>query len=73
MFPKFDAVLSIICGFLMAILYLDPFTTMYCCCAVVSEIAKATLASGLQTLTLKIKLTPEYPFNKSPTAVAQSK
>ena len=37
MLLKFAVVLSIICGFLMAVLYLDPFTTMYCCCAVVSE------------------------------------
>ena len=75
MLLKFGAVLSIICGFLMAVLYLDPFTAMYCCRAVVSEDAKTTLASGLQTLSLKresntvsqcvrpwIKFTPEYPF-----------
>ena len=46
---KFGAVLSIICGILMAVLYLDPFTAIYCCRAVVSEDAKTTLASGLQT------------------------
>ena len=75
MLLKFGAVLSIICGFLMAVLYLDPFTAMYCCCAVVSEDAKTTLASGLQTLSLEresntvsrcvrtwIKFTLEYPF-----------
>ena len=49
MLLKFGAVLSIICGFLMAVLYLDPFTAMYCCRVVVSEDAKTTLASGLQT------------------------
>ena len=53
MLLKFGAVLSIICGFLMAILYLDPFTAVYCCHAVVSEDAKTTLASSLQTLSLK--------------------
>ena len=42
-----------ICGFLMAVLYLDPFTAMCCCRAVVSEDAKTTLASGLQTLSLE--------------------
>ena len=36
----------------MAVLYLDPFTTMYCCRADISEDAKTTLASGLQTLSL---------------------
>ena len=76
MLLKFGAVLSIICGFLMAVLYLDQFTAMYCCHAVVSEDAKTTLASGPQTLSLEresntvspcvrpwIKFTPEYPFN----------
>ena len=75
MLLKFGAVLSIICDFLMAVLYLDPFTAMYCCRAVVSEDAKTTLASGLQTLSLEresntvsrcvrpwIKFTPEYFF-----------
>ena len=60
----------------MAVLYLDPFTAMYFCCAVVSEDAKTTLASGLRSLYLEresktvsqcvrpwIKLTPECPFN----------
>ena len=62
----------------MAVLYLDPFTAMYCCHAVVSEDAKTTLASGLQTSSLEresntvsrcvrpcIKLTPDYPFKNS--------
>ena len=75
MLLKFGAVLSIICGFLKAVLYLDPFTAVYCCCEVVSEDAKTTLASALQTLSLDresntvslcvipwIKPTPEYPF-----------
>ena len=57
-------------------LYLDPFTAVYCCRAVVSEDAKATWASALQTLSLEggsysvsrcvrtwIKFTLEYPFN----------
>ena len=57
------------------ILYLDTFSEMYCCHAVVSEDAKTTLASSLQTLPLDresntvsrcvrpcIKLTPEYLF-----------
>ena len=60
----------------LAVLYLDPFTAMYCCRAVVSEDAITTLASVLQTLSLEresntvsrcfrpwIKLTPEHPFN----------
>ena len=54
MLLKFGAVLSIICGFLMAVLYLGPFTAMYCCRAVVSEDAKITSASGLQTLSLGV-------------------
>ena len=75
MLLKFGAVPSIICGFLMEVLYLEPFTAVYCCCAVISEDAKTTLASSLQTLSLKggsntvsqcvrpwIKFTPEYPF-----------
>ena len=33
--------------------YLDPLTAVYCCCAVVSEDAKTTLASGQQTLSLE--------------------
>ena len=37
MLLKFVAVLSIICGFLKAVLYLDAFTAMYCCHAVVFE------------------------------------
>ena len=45
---KFGAVLSIIYGFLMAVLYLDPFTAMNCG-AVVSEDAKTMLACGLTT------------------------
>ena len=62
----------------MTVLYLDPFTAVYCCRAVVSEDAKTTLASGLQTLSLQresntvsrcvrpwIKFTPEYPFNST--------
>ena len=62
----------------MAVLYLDPFTTVYCCRAVVSEDAKTALASGLQTLSLEresytvsqcvrpwIKLTMEYPFKQT--------
>ena len=53
MLLKFGAVLSIICGFLMAVLYLDPYTAVYCCRAVISEGAKTTLASGLQTLSLE--------------------
>ena len=53
MLLKFGAVLSIICGFLMAVLYLDPFTAMYRCRVVVSEDAKTTLASGPQTLSLE--------------------
>ena len=53
MLLKFGAAQSVICGFLMAVLYLDPFTAMCCCCAVVSEDAKTTLASGLQTLSLE--------------------
>ena len=53
MLLKFGAVLSIICGFLMVVLYLDPFPAVYCCRAVVSEDAKTTLASGLQTLSLE--------------------
>ena len=77
MLLKFGAVLSIIWGFLMAVLYLDPFTAMYRCRAVISGDAKTTLASGLQALSLEresntvsrcirpwIKFTPEYPFNK---------
>ena len=76
---KFNAVLNIICGFLTVVLYLDPFTAMYCCHVVVSEDAKTMLASGLQTLSLEresnivsqcvrpwIKLTPEYPFKLRP-------
>ena len=76
MLLKFGAVLSTICDFLMAVLYLDPFTAMYCCRAVVYEDAKTMLASGLQALSLEresntvsqcvrpwIKLTLEYPFN----------
>ena len=54
-------------------LYLDPFVAVYCYCTVVSEDAKTTWASGLQTLSLGggcghtrsqlwIKLTLEYPF-----------
>ena len=56
-------------------LYLDPSAAVYCSCAVVSEDAKTTLASGPQTLSLEggsylvsrcvrlwIKLTSEYPF-----------
>ena len=63
---------------LMAGLYLDPFTAMYCCRVVVSEDAKTTQANGLQTLSLDresntvsqcvrpwIKFTPEYPFKKT--------
>ena len=59
----------------MAVLYLDPFTAVYCCRAVVSEDAKNTLASSLQTSPLDrksntvsgcvrpwIKITPEFPF-----------
>ena len=55
-------------------IFLDPFTAVYCCRAV-SEDAKMTLASSLQTLSLErelnsvsrcvrlwIQLTPEYPF-----------
>ena len=53
MLLKFGAVLGIICGFLMAVLYLDPFTAAYRCHAIVSEDAKTTLASGLQTLSLE--------------------
>ena len=53
MLQKFGAVLSIIYGLLMAVLYLDPFTAMYCCCLVVSDNAKTMLASSLQTLSLK--------------------
>ena len=53
MLLKFGAVLSIIFGFLMAVLYLDPFTAVYCCRVVVPEGAKPTLASGLLTLSLK--------------------
>ena len=34
-------------------LYLDPFTAMQCCRAVISEDAKSTLASGLQNGSLK--------------------
>ena len=77
MLLKFGVVLSIICGFLMAALYLDPFTAMYGLRAVISEDAKTTLASGLQTLSLErksntvsqrarpwIKLIPEYPFKR---------
>ena len=76
MLLKFGAVLSIICGFLMAFLYFDPFTATSCCRAVVSEDAKIPLASGLQTLSLEresntvsrcvrpwITRTPQYPFN----------
>ena len=33
-------------------LYLDPFTAVYCYCAVISEDAKTTLASSPQTLSL---------------------
>ena len=75
MLLEFSAILSIICGFLMAVLFLDPFTAEYCCRAVVSEDAKTTLARGLQTLSLEmesntvsrrvrpwIKLASEYPF-----------
>ena len=54
---RFGAVLSIICGLLMAVLYLDPFTAMYCRHAVVSEDVKTTLPW--------IKFTLEYPFNIS--------
>ena len=49
MLLKFGAVLSIICGFLMAFFYLDPFTAMYSCRVVVSGDANIMLASGLQT------------------------
>ena len=75
MMLKFGAVLNIICGFLVAVLYLDPFTAVYFCRVVISEDAETMLASGLQTLSLEresntvsrcvrpwIKLTPEYPF-----------
>ena len=40
MLLKFGAVLSIICGFLMAIYTWIHFTAVCCCCAVVSEDAK---------------------------------
>ena len=72
---KFGAVLSVIYGFLMAFFFLDPFTALYCCRAVVSEDAKSMLASGLQNVSFEggsysvsrcvrtwIKLTLEYHF-----------
>ena len=34
-------------------LYSNPFRAAYCCCAVISEDAKTTKASGPQTLSLK--------------------
>ena len=55
--------------------YLDPFTALYCCHAVVCEVDKTRYISGLLTWSVKrecntvswwfrpwIKLTPEYPF-----------
>ena len=60
MLLKFGAVLSIICGFLMAVLYLDQFTAMYCCHAVIAEDAKTTLASGPQTWSLERESTQFY-------------
>ena len=56
--------------------YLDPFTAVYRCCAVVYEVDKTQKISGLLTWSLEresntvswcvrpwIKFTPEYPFN----------
>ena len=53
MLLKFGAVLSIICVFSMVVLYLDPFTAMYRCLAVVSEEDNTTLANSLQTWSLE--------------------
>ena len=45
---EFGAVLSIICVFLLV----EAYTATYCYRAVISEVAKTTWASGLQTWSL---------------------